>query len=87
MQSSPRIRIRSRVACEPVKARCVINQQFSLALLAEIFSLQEDIDRAIEAVSMRQFRAVNPTLIAEVFDGERQFLNQDTGSLHEAGAD
>jgi len=36
---------------------------------------------------MRQFRAVNPTLIAEVFDGERQFLNQDTGSLHEAGAD
>jgi hypothetical protein len=28
------------------RQRCVINQQFSLAVFAEIFSLQEDIDRA-----------------------------------------
>ena len=31
---------------EPVKARFVINEQLSLALLADIVSLQEDIDRA-----------------------------------------
>jgi hypothetical protein len=37
---------RSRFTLEPVKARCVINEQLSLALLADIVSLQEDIDRA-----------------------------------------
>ena len=45
---------------EPVKARCVINEQLSLALLADIVSLQEDIDRAVEAVSVRDIRAINP---------------------------
>src|SRR6266542_1756481 len=58
--------------CEPVKVRCVIHEQLSLALLADVCSLQEDIDRAVEAVSVRDIRAVNPALVAELFDGERQ---------------
>src|SRR5207247_8168572 len=57
---------------EPVKARCVINEQLSLALLADIVSLEEDFYRAVEAVSVRNIRAVNPALVAELFDGERQ---------------
>jgi len=30
----------------PVKARCVVNEQLSLALLDDMVSLEEDIDRA-----------------------------------------
>ena len=60
---------------EPVKARCVINEQLSLALLADIVSLEEDIDRAVEAVSVRDIRAINPALVAELFDGEREQLS------------
>ena len=59
---------------QPVKARCVINEQLSLALLADIVSLEEDIDRAVEAVAVRDIRAINPALVAELFDGERQQL-------------
>ena len=43
-----------------------------LALLADIVSFEEDIDRAVEAVSVRDIRAINPALVAELFDGERQ---------------
>ena len=57
---------------EPVKTRRVIDEQISFALLADVFSLKEDIDRAVEAVSVRNIRAINPTLVAELFDGERQ---------------
>ena len=46
-----------------------------LALLADIISLEEDIDRAVEAVAVRDIRAVDPALIAELFNGKRhQFL-------------
>ena len=37
---------------EPVKARSVVNEQLSLALLADIVSFEEDIDRAVEVVSV-----------------------------------
>ena len=57
---------------EPVKSRCVINEQLSLALLVDIVSFEEDIDRAVEAVSVRDTRTVDPSLVAEHFDGERQ---------------
>ena len=57
---------------EPVKARCVINEQPSLALLVDIVLFEEDIDRAVEAVSVRYIRDINPALVAELFDGERQ---------------
>lgn len=57
---------------EPVKVRGVINEQLSLALLADIVSLEEHIDRAVDAVSVRDIRAVNSALVAELFDGERQ---------------
>ena len=43
-----------------------------LALLADIVSFEEDIDRAVKAVSVRDIRAINPALVAELFDGERQ---------------
>ena len=43
-----------------------------LALLADIVSFKEDIDRAAVAVSGRDIRAINPALVAELFDGERQ---------------
>jgi len=53
-------------------ARGVIDEQFLLALLADIVSFEEDIDRAVKAVSVRDIRAINPALVAELFDGERQ---------------
>ena len=52
--------------------RCVIDKQLSLALLADIVSLEEDIDGAVETVAVRDIGAVNPALVAELFDGERQ---------------
>ena len=43
-----------------------------LTLFADIVSLEENIDRAVEAVSVRDIPAINPALVAELFDGERQ---------------
>jgi len=46
-----------------------------LTLFADIVSLEENIDRAVEAVSVRDIPAINPALVAELFDGEwEQFL-------------
>src|SRR5437867_13117809 len=52
-----------------VKARGVIDEQLLLALLADIVSFEEDIDRAVETVSVRDIGAINPALVAELFDG------------------
>jgi hypothetical protein len=62
---------------KPVKTRCVIHEQLSLARLADIFSLAKDIDRAVEPIAVRDVRAVHPALVAELFDGEGQefFVN------------
>ena len=57
---------------KPVKTRCVIHEQLSLARLADIFSLAKDIDRAVEPIAVRDIRAIDPALVAELFDGERQ---------------
>jgi hypothetical protein len=50
---------------EPGKARCVIKEQLSRAVLADIVSLEENIDRTVEAVSVRDIRPINPALVAE----------------------
>ena len=68
---SPRGSLRNS---EPVKTRCVIDEQLSLARLTDIFSLEKDIDRAVEAIAVRDVGAVHPALIAELFDGEGQEL-------------
>jgi hypothetical protein len=51
---------------EPVKARCVITEQLSLALLTDIVTLEENINRAVVTVSVRHIRAVDPALVAEL---------------------
>jgi hypothetical protein len=62
---------------EPIKPRCVIDEQLSLAHLADIFSLEKNIDRAVEPIAVRDVGAVHPALVAELFDGEGQefFIN------------
>jgi len=55
-----------------VKARGVIDEQFLLALLADIVSFEEDIDRAVETVAVRDIGAINPALVAELFDVKRE---------------
>ena len=57
---------------EPVKARRVIHEQLSLALFADIGTVEKNVHRAVEAVAVRNVGTVNPSLIAELFDGERQ---------------
>ncbi len=57
---------------EAVRARSVINEKFSLALLADIVSLEKNIYRAVEPVSVRDVQAVNPALVDDLFDGERR---------------
>jgi hypothetical protein len=37
-----------------------------------VFSFVKDVDRAVEAVSVRNIRGINPALVTELFDGERQ---------------
>src|SRR4030095_13272178 len=59
---------------ESVKARGVVNKELALAFLANVFSLEKDIDRAIEPVSVRNIRAIEPALIAKLLDRKRQQL-------------
>jgi hypothetical protein len=42
-----------------------------LALLADIVSFEEVIDHAVEAASVRNIRAINPALVAELFMANR----------------
>jgi len=35
-------------------------------------SIEEDIDGAVKAVAVRYIRTVNPTPVAELFDGKRE---------------
>src|SRR6266478_2667798 len=60
---------------EPIKARGVIDKELSFAFLAKVFSLKKEIDRAVEAVSVGNIRAIEPALIAKLLDRKReQFL-------------
>ena len=51
-----------RPSSEPVKPRRAIDEQLSLALLADILSLQENIDGAAQTVAVRGVGAVDPAL-------------------------
>ena len=53
LMSSPKPQTITVPILQSVKARCVINEQLSLALLADVVSFEEDINGAVEVVSVR----------------------------------
>ena len=57
---------------EAVKPRGIIDEQLSLAVFTDIVAFDKHIDRVVQAVSVRNVGAVNPALVAELFDCERQ---------------
>ncbi len=57
---------------ESIKARGVIDKELSFAFLAKVFSLKKEIDRAVEAVSVGNIRAIEPALIAKLLDRKRE---------------
>ena len=65
----------------------VSTSSFRLLSSLDIISLEEDIDRAVEAVSVRDIRAINPTLVAELFDGDGSNFSSKPKSIcpHAAG--
>jgi len=68
---------------ETVKTRGVIDKQLSFTVLVNVFSLEKNIDRSVEPVSMGNIRAIQPALVAKLLDGKGQpfFVDFETKVL------
>src|SRR5215468_12719622 len=57
---------------ETVKACGVIDKELALAFLTDVFSLEKEIDSAIEPIAVRNIRTVEPAFVAKLLDRKRQ---------------
>lgn len=65
---------RSVVHLETVKTRRVVDAEFALALLADVFSLEKNVHGTVESVAMRNIRTIKPALVAKFLQCKRQPL-------------